>query len=37
MLIDENVINFTTLLTDAGYFTTKAHEACQLLISAQQQ
>jgi hypothetical protein len=37
MLIDENVINFNTLITDAGYFTTKAHEAFQLLLSAQQQ
>lgn len=37
MLIDENVINFTSLLTDQSYFTTKAHEAYQLLLSAQQQ
>jgi hypothetical protein len=37
MLIDENVINFTTLLSDPGYFTTKAHEAYQLLLTAQQQ
>jgi hypothetical protein len=37
MLIDENVINFNLLLTDQGYFTTKAHEAYQLLLSAQQQ
>jgi|LauGreDrversion4_2_1035121.scaffolds.fasta_scaffold91890_4 hypothetical protein len=32
MLIDEAVINFTTLLSDPSYFTTKAHEAYQLLL-----
>jgi hypothetical protein len=37
MLIDENVIIFNNLLTDQSYFTTKAHEAYQLLLSAQQQ
>lgn len=37
MLIDENVINFNSLLTDQNYFTTKAHEAFQLLVQASQQ
>ena len=37
MLIDEAVINFTSLLTDPSYFTTKAHEAYQLLLASQQQ
>lgn len=32
MLIDEAVINFNQLLSDANYFTTKAHEAYQLLL-----
>ena len=37
MLIDEGVINFNTLLTDASYFTTKAYEAYNLLVSSQPQ
>lgn len=35
MLLDENAVNFKSLLTDQGYFNNKAQEAYQLLMSSQ--
>jgi hypothetical protein len=37
MLIDEKVINFNNLLTDAAFFSAKCREANTLLVMAQQQ
>ncbi len=36
MLIDENVVNFQSLLTDVAYFNTKVTEAYALLAASQQ-
>ena len=36
MLIDENVVNFTNLLSDVNYFNTKVKEAYTLLAASQQ-
>jgi hypothetical protein len=37
MLIDEKLVNFTQLLTNPHFFTTKCYEAQQLLLTAMQQ
>lgn len=37
MLIDEKLVNFTQLLTNQNFFTTKCLEAQQLLVNAMQQ
>lgn len=37
MLIDESVIDFTSLLTKQEYFTKKTQEAHQLLLASIQQ
>jgi hypothetical protein len=37
MLIDENAVDFTLLLTNQQYFTQKAKEAMSLLAQAQMQ
>ena len=36
MLLDENAVNFKSLLTDNSYFQSKIQEAYQLLVSSQQ-
>jgi len=36
MLLDENAVNFKSLLTDNAYFQSKIQEAYQLLVSSQQ-
>ena len=37
MLIDEKLVNFTQLLTNTHFFTTKCYDAQRLLLSAMQQ
>jgi hypothetical protein len=37
MLLDEQVVDFKQLLTDANYFTAKVYEAHNLLIQSTQQ